>query len=71
MACTGIHNKYKRTRRVGCSNYKDGTKRCNHCEVFLKSSGLYVPCCKYKLRTRPRNKYYKEKLNIGVARIGP
>ena len=62
MACKGIHNKYKRTRKVGNSNYTEGNKRCNHCEVFIKWSGLYCPCCRYKLRTKPRNKYYKAQL---------
>jgi len=70
MTCRGIHDKYKRTRRVGNSNYLNGNKRCNHCEVFLAWSGLYCPCCKLKLRTKPRNKYYKEKINRGVKRIG-
>jgi hypothetical protein len=62
MACKGIHNKYKRTRRVGNSNYSDKIKRCTTCEVFLEWSGLLCPCCGYKLRTSPRSKNYKAKL---------
>ena len=71
MACKGIHDKYKRTRKVGTSNYIDGKKRCNHCEVFIEWDGIMCPCCGYKLRTKPRNKYYKAKLHIGEKRIGP
>ena len=61
MACKGIHNKYKRTRRVGNSNYSDGVKRCLHCEVFLEWTGILCPCCGYKLRTKPRNRNYIRK----------
>lgn len=62
MACNGIHNKYKRTRRVGGSNYSHGVKRCTTCEVFIKWSGILCPCCGYKLRISPRSKHSKAKL---------
>ena len=62
MACKGIHNRYKQTRKVGDSNYSVGIRRCTTCEVFLAWTGLLCPCCGYKLRTKPRNKTYKAKL---------
>lgn len=65
MTCKGIHNKYKRTRKVGSSNYTDGVKRCNHCGLFLDWSGIHCPCCGFKLRVKPRNKYYKAKFEPG------
>ena len=62
MACKGIHNKYKHTRKVGSSNYSNGVKRCTTCEVFIVWTGITCPCCGYKLRTSPRNKLAKAKL---------
>ncbi len=70
MACKGIHDKYKRTRRVGNSNYSDGVKRCNTCEVFIAWSGLNCPCCNFKLRTRPRSKQYKARLRREAEKNG-
>jgi uncharacterized Zn finger protein (UPF0148 family) len=57
MPCKGIciHHKV-----VG--PYANGHKRCKECGLFIKWSGLYCPCCGYKLRTRPRHSKYKEKL---------
>lgn len=73
MACKGIHNRWKLKRKVGGSNYAAG-KRCTTCEVFMKVEDLYCPCCGYKLRNKPRNKSYKEKLRVRkgeeVKRIG-
>ncbi len=62
MVCNGIHNRYKRTRRVGKSNYSDKIKRCTTCEVFIEWSGIMCPCCGFKLRISPRSKHYKAKL---------
>ena len=57
MPCKGIciHHKV-----VG--PYANGHKRCKECGLFIKWSGLYCPCCGYKLRIGPRKLKYKVKL---------
>ena len=40
---------------VKSSSYQDGKlKKCTVCEVFLKSSYERCPCCKLKLRCKPK-----------------
>jgi len=61
--CRGTCHRYKKKR--GPNNlgwYGQGFKRCQICEIFIKWEGLCCPCCSYRLRTKPRNKKYKEKL---------
>ncbi|PWU79850.1 MAG: hypothetical protein DLM72_15255 [Candidatus Nitrosopolaris wilkensis] len=56
MTCIGICTRYKAIRpaTVGGLRYSMGQKRCQICEIFLYVEGLYCPCCKYRLRTKPR-----------------
>ena len=60
MSCKGICIRYRAS-----NNYANGQKRCKICEQFVKWNGLMCPCCKHKLRTRPRdpklNEKFKEK----------
>jgi predicted amidophosphoribosyltransferase len=62
MTCKGICIRHKAQRPVGVGRYSSGQKRCQVCEIFLKWDGLLCPCCGYRLRTRPRNLKYKDKL---------
>ena len=42
--------------------YATGQKRCQICEIFIQWDGLVCPCCRYRLRLRPRN--MKSKIRI-------
>lgn len=44
--------------------YLGGCKRCNICEIFLKTDGNSCPCCGSKLRQNPRDTKYKQKLRL-------
>ena len=59
--CRGICVRYKPVCQTPSEGrYVNGQKRCQHCEVYIKWDGLYCPCCDNRLRTKPRNKKYKE-----------
>jgi hypothetical protein len=62
MTCKDICSRHKAPKPVGSGRYSTGQKRCQVCEIFLKWDGLWCPCCGYRLRTRPRNLKYKDKL---------
>ena len=62
MTCKGTCTQYKAKKPVGIGRYASGQKRCQVCELFIHWSGLWCPCCGYRLRGNPRNVTYKEKL---------
>ena len=66
MTCKGICTRYKAQKPVGTGRYASGQRRCQICEIFIKSEGLWCPCCGYRLRTKPRNLKYKAKLRARV-----
>ena len=57
MTCKGGCIKYKANKPFNgdIGRYAIGQKRCSTCEIFLKWEGLWCPCCKRVLRTKPRN----------------
>lgn len=62
MTCKGICTRYKAQKPVGVGRYSAGQARCQICEIFIKFSGLWCPCCGYRLRKKPRNLKFKNKL---------
>lgn len=42
----------------------ENCKRCQSCELFIIHVGLWCPCCGQRLRTKPRNNEYREKLRL-------
>ena len=70
MTCKGICTRYKAQKPVGAGRYASGQRRCQICEIFIKWEGLWCPCCGYRLRTKPRNKIYKEKLRSTQPQVG-
>lgn len=62
MTCKGICKKYKATGSFYGGRYNAGQKRCQVCEIYITHEGLYCPCCGYRLRVKPRNRFYKAKL---------
>jgi hypothetical protein len=59
MSCKGICIRHKAQRPIGAHRYMSGQKRCQICDLFLEWEGSFCPCCRRKLRTRPRNRMYK------------
>ena len=62
MSCAGICIRYKAHKPTGIGRYAVGQKRCQKCEIFIDWTGLWCPCCRYRLRTTPKNAFYKAKL---------
>lgn len=57
--CKGICIKYKADKPTNNQRrYALGQKRCDICVIFLWWDGNYCPCCKNKLRNKPRKKQY-------------
>jgi hypothetical protein len=71
MTCRGICTRYRVTRpALGIGRYAAGQKRCQLCEIFLEWDGLICPCCRYRLRLKPRNMKFKIKLQINKKEQG-
>lgn len=62
MVCKGLCPRHKATKPTGTGRYEAGQRRCQVCEEWLNWEGFWCPCCGYRLRTKPRNKKYKERL---------
>lgn len=62
MRCKGVCESYRALKNSSGARYADGQKRCQGCEIFIKWDGIFCPCCGRRLRLKPRNKIYKEKL---------
>lgn len=59
-ACHGICDRFKSTKPNNTGLYINGHKRCNICEIYIKTIENKCPCCNNILRNRPRNGRYKE-----------
>jgi hypothetical protein len=64
MVCKNICIRHRAQKPVGSGRYSIGQKRCQICELFIQWEGLWCPCCGYRLRTKPRNIKYKQKLRV-------
>lgn len=67
MTCKGICERYRAKKPANMGRYQAGQKRCQICEIFINFNGLYCPCCGYRLRCKPRNLKYKNKLRVVEA----
>lgn len=70
MTCKGVCIRHKATKPKGMGRYASGQRRCQICEIYIKWEGLWCPCCGYRLRTKPRNVIYKQRLNETVFKSG-
>jgi len=61
-SCKGICTRHKAQKPITGGRYNNGQKRCQICEIFIETDKIHCPCCGLKLRTKPRNKKYKDKL---------
>ena len=55
QVCKGICVRYIGKKIPNGLKYSSGYKRCTHCSLFVKTIEIRCPCCKAKLRTKPRN----------------
>ena len=55
LVCKGICEDYQSKGILMKFKYNKGQKRCTCCGLFLNVEGPRCPCCKTKLRTKPRN----------------
>ena len=53
------------------SRYSSGQVRCQICEIFMTYKGINkvsrCKCCNFLVRTKPRNKTYKEKYRMNTS----
>lgn len=66
FTCRGICHRHK-AKKPKIGRYAAGQKRCNFCNVFMDWDGLWCLCCGARLRLRPRNSKYKERLKEKVS----
>ncbi|MDR4512092.1 MAG: hypothetical protein MRJ93_10365 [Nitrososphaeraceae archaeon] len=66
MVCKGICIRHKAIKPKGGQRYTIGQKRCQECEIFIYWPGLQCPCCGYRLRVKPRNTKFKEKMLLNT-----
>ena len=66
--CKKICLKYVAKKPTTGTRYGSGQKRCQICEIYItikgtkNEQGLFCKCCHYRVRGKPRNKFYKENL---------
>lgn len=70
MTCKGVCSRHRAIKPVGVGRYAAGQKRCQICEIFLDWQGIWCPCCGYRLRGKPRNTQYKDRLNATILKVG-
>jgi hypothetical protein len=69
MTCKGIcirHRAQKPASYFG--RYATGQKRCQVCSIFMKWDGTWCPCCGCRVRTKPRNSKFKQKLKTIIKK---
>ena len=65
MTCKGICIRHRAQRPASYfGRYATGQKRCQVCSIFMKWDGAWCPCCGCRVRTKPRNSKFKQKLKI-------
>ena len=62
MTCKGVCIRHRAQRPGSFGRYAAGQKRCQVCALFMKWDGLWCPCCGCRVRTKPRNSKFKQKL---------
>ena len=67
-ACKKLCLQYLAQKPSSGSRYENGQRRCLVCEQYITvegtkdERGLFCKCCHYRVRSKPRNRIYKEKL---------
>ncbi len=58
QTCNGLCTRFKKESFSSNLRYKIGQKWCSLCALFFFSSEIMCPCCKTRLRSKPRSKKY-------------
>ncbi len=61
QTCKGVCERLKPKSLTNNLRYKFGQKWCSLCALFFFSKEIMCPCCKTRLRSKPRSK----KIEIG------
>ena len=82
--CRSVCKEYRVKKPRGTSRYISGQGRCQICDIWIDhrgchlkdgspagkgSIGWFCNCCNYRVRQKPRNKIYKEKMGKYNSRI--
>ena len=59
--CNGVCIQHKAYKLEEGGRYANGQKRCQCCDIYINWDGIWCPCCNYRLRSKPRNKKYRDK----------
>ena len=59
-SCKGVCDKYRATLPPNKIRYRSGQKYCSVCSCFFIIEDIRCPCCRTKLRTRPRTRRCKK-----------
>ncbi|KAF6244074.1 hypothetical protein C6988_00360 [Nitrosopumilus sp. b1] len=59
QTCKGLCFRFKESGVVGKLRYKIGQKWCSLCALFFFTQEHMCPCCKTRLRSKPRSKNYE------------
>jgi len=59
--CIAACTQYKAKKTFGISRYAVGQKYCTECDIFVFWDGMYCPCCRQQLRTKPKGANEKRK----------
>ena len=51
------------------AHYRNGYRRCQICNVFIKWDGVYCPCCGMHLRTKARG-YGRKEFHARLETLG-
>ena len=70
MTCKGTCSRYRAKKPLNAGRYESGQSRCQVCGIFMMWEGRWCPCCGYRLRRKPRNLKYKEKLKNAPFKVG-
>ena len=63
--CIGKCKEFQAQKPSSGKRYFLGQKRCQSCEEWLLYEGVFCPCCKQRLRTKPKSRKNK----VDLARI--
>ena len=56
QTCIGLCDRVKTVTMSTSLRYEAGQKRCSLCAHFFYTKESRCPCCKTRLRSKPRNK---------------
>ena len=71
--CKGKCIQFKATKPANGDRYASGQYRCQVCEIYLMEQGVVdnvrCKCCNFQVRSKPRNRLYKDKYNKQIRNV--